>query len=176
MSSQGSLKYTRHFGGGLNFVLPANWLHLFVLLIWHYFLSSSDISSLYTNVSLDETFAICAGTLHCSHIDLLFSEKVFLEVIYVATKSVEFSFNTPFTNRLTEFFSSFCRLTQNFLLVVSLIVISLMRRKRKKDLLQNESVSIRHLEIIIIKHTFKRLFVYSSIKQKCLLLINLDQK
>ena len=59
------------------------------------FLVSFDVS-LFTNIPLDETISICADFfLHRgpSTIALPFPEKVFIELMGIATKSVSFSFN-----------------------------------------------------------------------------------
>ena len=59
------------------------------------FLCSFDISSLYINVSLKETIAIWADALYRSHLDphFFFPETVFLKLMYIATKRVQFSCN-----------------------------------------------------------------------------------
>ena len=58
------------------------------------FLCSHDISSLFTNVPLDETLQICADTLYNGHLPPpQFLKVIFIELMNVATKSVEFSFN-----------------------------------------------------------------------------------
>ena len=57
------------------------------------FLCSYDISSLFTNVPLAETIQICADTLYNGQLPHLNFQESFIELINVATKSVEFSFN-----------------------------------------------------------------------------------
>ena len=59
------------------------------------FLVSFDIVSLFTNISLDETIAICVHFLYCgpSTSVLPFPEDVFIELMEIATKSVSFTFN-----------------------------------------------------------------------------------
>ena len=58
------------------------------------FLCSFDVSSLYTNVPFDENIAICADALYRSHLDPLpFPEMVFLKLMHIAIKYVQFSFN-----------------------------------------------------------------------------------
>ena len=53
----------------------------------------SDISSLFTNVPLDETIEICADALYRGHLDCpLFPEDTFRELMLIATRGVEFSF------------------------------------------------------------------------------------
>ena len=59
------------------------------------FMCSFDISSLFTNVPLEETFNICADALYCDDSDAqpLISKAVFIELMKSATSGVEFSFN-----------------------------------------------------------------------------------
>jgi len=58
------------------------------------FLCSFDISILYTNVSLAETIQICTDTLNNRKlIPLDFPKNIFIELMNIATSSVEFSFN-----------------------------------------------------------------------------------
>ena len=62
---------------------------------------SYDIASLFTNVPLTEVIEICAELLY--HSDLTpppISESVFVEVIYMATRSVEFSFNDSMSTQI----------------------------------------------------------------------------
>ena len=56
---------------------------------------SFDISSLFTNVPLEETINICADALYCNDSDAqpLISKAVFIELMKSATSEVEFSFN-----------------------------------------------------------------------------------
>ena len=56
---------------------------------------SFDISSLFTNVPLEETINICADALYCDNSDAqpLISKAVFIELMKSATFKVEFSFN-----------------------------------------------------------------------------------
>ena len=58
------------------------------------FMCSFDISSLFTNVPLNETIKICADALYRSELNSPpFPEEVFIELMETATRSVEFSFN-----------------------------------------------------------------------------------
>ena len=58
------------------------------------FMCSFDVESLYTNVPLDETIAICADALYRGNLKSPpFSENIFIELMNRATKGVEFSFN-----------------------------------------------------------------------------------
>ena len=59
------------------------------------FMCSFDISSLFTNVPLEETINICADALYCDDSDAqpLISKAVFIELMKSATSRVEFSFN-----------------------------------------------------------------------------------
>ncbi len=58
------------------------------------FMCSFDISSLFTNVPLDETIGICARALYRGElVSPPFPEEVFVELMESATRSVEFSFN-----------------------------------------------------------------------------------
>ena len=58
------------------------------------FMCSSDVSSLFTNVPLDETIKICAEALYDqSESQPVIPKDVFVELIKSATSSVEFSFN-----------------------------------------------------------------------------------
>ena len=58
------------------------------------FMCSFDISSLFTNVPLNETIKICADALYRSELNSPpFPEEVFIELMETATHSVEFSFN-----------------------------------------------------------------------------------
>ena len=59
------------------------------------FMYSFDISSLFTNVPLEETINICADALCCDDSDAqpLISKAVFIELMKSATSGVEFSFN-----------------------------------------------------------------------------------
>ena len=56
---------------------------------------SFDISSLFTNVPLEETINICADALYCDVSDAqpFISKAVFIELMKSATSGVEFSFN-----------------------------------------------------------------------------------
>ena len=55
---------------------------------------SFDISSLFTNVPLNETIKIYADALYRSELNSPpFPEEVFIELMETATRSVEFSFN-----------------------------------------------------------------------------------
>ena len=59
------------------------------------FMSSFEISSLFTNVPLKETINICADTLYCDDSDAqpFISKDVFIELMKSVTSGVEFSFN-----------------------------------------------------------------------------------
>ena len=60
------------------------------------FMGSFDISSLFTNVPLDETIEICANFLFeesTADTSLSFNKQQFVDLMNFATKSVEFSFN-----------------------------------------------------------------------------------
>ena len=58
------------------------------------FLCSFDITSLFTNVPLAETIQICADALYTSEHPLApFPRNIFVELMEMATSSVEFSFN-----------------------------------------------------------------------------------
>ena len=58
------------------------------------FLCSFDISSLFINVSLAETIPICADALYSSeHPPAPFPRQILVELMEMATSSVEFSFN-----------------------------------------------------------------------------------
>ena len=65
------------------------------------FLCSFDISSLFTNVPLDETIEICANALYRGHLDCPpFPEDTFRELMLIATRGVEFSFNNQMYKQL----------------------------------------------------------------------------
>ena len=65
------------------------------------FLCSIDISSLFTNVPLDETIGICADALYRGHLDCPpFPEDTFNELMLIATQGVEFSFNNQMYKQL----------------------------------------------------------------------------
>ena len=58
------------------------------------FLCLFDISSLFTNIPLGETIQICADSLYDSNLTPPIMDKdVFIELMNIATTSVEFSFN-----------------------------------------------------------------------------------
>ena len=58
------------------------------------FMCSFDVSSLFTNVPLDETIKICSDALYDdSDLQPLIPRNVFVELMKSATSSVEFSFN-----------------------------------------------------------------------------------
>ena len=81
------------------------------------FMCPFDISSLFTNVPLNETIKICADALYRSELNSPpFPEKVFIELMETATRSVEFSFNnemygvamgSPLGPALANFFVGF---------------------------------------------------------------------
>ena len=65
------------------------------------FLCSFDISSLFTNVPLDETIEICADALYRGHLDCPpIPEDTFRELMLIATRGVEFSFNNQMYKQL----------------------------------------------------------------------------
>ena len=58
------------------------------------FMYSFDVSSLFTNLPLDETIKICSDTLYGnSNLQPLIPKDVFVELMKSVTSSVEFSFN-----------------------------------------------------------------------------------
>ena len=58
------------------------------------FMCSFDISSLFTDLHLNETIKICADALYRRELNSPpFPEEVFIELMETATRSVEFSFN-----------------------------------------------------------------------------------
>ena len=58
------------------------------------FMRSFDVSSLFTNVSLDETIKICSEALYDeSDAQPVIPKDAFAELMKIATSSVEFSFN-----------------------------------------------------------------------------------
>jgi len=58
------------------------------------FLCSFDIASLFTNVPLAKTIQICVDALYITQTyTLILSTKDILELMKMATRSVEFSFN-----------------------------------------------------------------------------------
>ena len=58
------------------------------------FLCSFDISSLFTNIPLAETIQICDDALYSSeHPPAPFPRQIFVELMEMATSSVELSFN-----------------------------------------------------------------------------------
>ena len=67
-------------------------------------LCSFDINSLFTNVPLDETIGICADTLYRSDLDCPpLPEDTFKELMLIATRGVEFSFNNLIMSRRLVF-------------------------------------------------------------------------
>ena len=65
------------------------------------FICSFDISCLFTNVPLDETIEICADALYRGHLDCPpFPEDTFRELMLIATRGVEFSFNNQMYKQL----------------------------------------------------------------------------
>ena len=65
------------------------------------FLCSFDISSLFTNVPLDGTIGICVDALYRSHLDCPpFPVDTFKELMLIATRGVEFSFNNQIYKQL----------------------------------------------------------------------------
>ena len=64
-------------------------------------LCSFNISSLFTNVPLDETIATCADALYRARLDSpQFPEDTFKELMLIATQGVEFSFNNQMYKQL----------------------------------------------------------------------------
>ena len=60
-----------------------------------------DVSSLFTSVQLDETIEICADALYRDHLHCPpFPEDTFRELIIIATREVEFSFNNQIYKQL----------------------------------------------------------------------------
>ena len=87
------------------------------------FLISFDISSLFTNIPLDETISVCADYLYCCHSrPPSFPEHIFIELMEFATNSVSFCFNdtmyqvdgismvSPLGHLLTNVFMGFLEL------------------------------------------------------------------
>ena len=67
------------------------------------FLCSFDISSLFTNVPLDDTIEICADALYRDHLDCPpIREDTFRELMLIATRGVEFSFNNQMYMQLDD--------------------------------------------------------------------------
>ena len=67
------------------------------------FMCSFDVSSLFTNVPLNETIKICLESLYDqSDSQPLFSRNVFVELMNSATFSVEFSFNNTMYKQTDE--------------------------------------------------------------------------
>ena len=65
------------------------------------FLCSFDISSLFINVPLNETIEICADALYRGHLDCPpIPEDTFRELMLIATRGVEFSFNNQMYKQL----------------------------------------------------------------------------
>ena len=93
---------SRSFGTGPKIILHT--LHkrfLYNLELAKTFLCPFDISSLFTNVPLDETVDICAGALYRGYLDCPpFSEDTFRELMLIATRGVEFSFNNQMYKQL----------------------------------------------------------------------------
>ena len=80
------------------FILSAN---LCVVRPAKTFLCSFDMSSLFTNVPLDETIEICADALYQGHLGCPpFPEDTFRELMLIATRGVEFSFNNQMYEQL----------------------------------------------------------------------------
>ena len=65
------------------------------------FLCSFDISSLFANIPLGETIQICAYSLYDSNLTPpIMDIDVFIELMNIATTSVEFSFNNKMYNQI----------------------------------------------------------------------------
>ena len=64
-------------------------------------LCSFDISSLFTNVPLDETIEICADALYRGHLDCPpIPEDTFRAMMLIATRGVDFSFSNQMYKQL----------------------------------------------------------------------------
>ena len=90
---------SRNFGTGSKVILQtlhkkdsftfANFLHNYNFKPAKAFLCSSDLSSLFTNVSVDETIEIFASALYRGYLDCLpFPEETFRELMLIATRRV----------------------------------------------------------------------------------------
>ena len=67
------------------------------------FICSFDISTLFTNVPLAETIQICADALNnLEHPPASFPRETFIELMKMATSSVEFSFNNIMHRQMDE--------------------------------------------------------------------------
>ena len=67
------------------------------------FMCSFDVSSLFTNVSLNETIKICSDALYDdSDLPPLIPKDVFVELMKSASSSVEFSFNNTMYKQTAE--------------------------------------------------------------------------
>ena len=67
------------------------------------FFCSFDAVSLYTNILMDKTITICADTLYHDHLDPTpVPEPIFLKLILIATKDVQFSFNNTMYQQIDE--------------------------------------------------------------------------
>ena len=67
------------------------------------FLCSFDISSLFTNVPLDETIGICADSLYRGNLDCHpFPEDTFKELMLITKRGVGFSFNNQMYKQLEK--------------------------------------------------------------------------
>ena len=65
------------------------------------FMCLFDVSSLFTNVPLDETIAICAETLyHIPDSQPCIPKEVFVELLHSATSTVEFSFDNTICRQI----------------------------------------------------------------------------
>ena len=65
------------------------------------FLCSFDTGSLFTNVPLDENMEICADALYRGHLNCPpFPEDTLRELMLIATRGVEFSFNNQMYKQL----------------------------------------------------------------------------
>ena len=66
-------------------------------------LSSFNICSLFTNVTLAETIEICTKTLYDGHLPTpIIPKHVFIELMKTATTLVEFSFNNIMYKQIDE--------------------------------------------------------------------------
>ena len=82
----------------------ANMIHNTSINPNNFFLCSFDISNLRTSVPLDETTALYNDALYRSHLEPapLFPETVLFELMDMASKCVQFSFNNTMYRHISE--------------------------------------------------------------------------
>ena len=81
----------------------ANFMQNFSLESAKTFLCSSDISNLFRNILLDETIEICADSLYRGQLDCPpIPDDTFRELMLIATREVEFSFNNQMYKQLHD--------------------------------------------------------------------------